>query len=250
MSLFPITGPAGALTGLSTPGTGQDDVPLVLVHGIQGSARAWSQVLEHLPARIPAVAPNLRGRGGSVAPEEPAAYALEAFAEDLAAVLDALGRPVVLVGWSMGALVSLAYIQRYGEERLRALALISGTAQGKACQWFRGETAAEICVEAERRAQSLALVEAAAPIAAAGAWLSARESDCRTLLPHIQLPTLVIHGTDDDQCPPSHGRLMAEQIADARLAVHEGGVHNLLAQNPARVAEQLAGLYASVRAPV
>ncbi|WP_449287772.1 alpha/beta fold hydrolase [Marinobacter salarius] len=246
MTFFPIAGLAGELTGRSTAGVSRNAIPMVLLHGIQGSARAWDEVLKHLPNRIPTLAPNLRGRGGSVAPTDPMAYSVDSFADDLAAVLDALERPSFLVGWSMGVLVSLAYLRRYGQNRLSALVLMSGTSQGSKCQWFSGENAEEIAQEAELRATRLALKESAAPMAAAGAWLSVRCTDFRSVLPSIDVPTLVIHGSADDQCPLSHGQLLADTIPGAEIALLDGGVHNMLAQDPAWVASRLVHLYDSV----
>ncbi len=243
MSFFPIAGPAGQLTGLSTADAGIDAMPMVLLHGIQGSAKAWTEVLKHLPNRIPALAPNLRGRGGSVAPNDPVAYTVDFFADDLAAVLDALERPCLLVGWSMGVLVSLAYLRRYGQNRLGALVMVSGTSQGNKCHWFSGENAEEIAQEAELRASHMALKESAVPVAAAGAWLSVKNTDFRSVLPGVKVPTLVIHGSADDQCPLSHGQLIADTIPDAKLALLDGGVHNIPAQDPAWVAGHLVHLY-------
>jgi pimeloyl-ACP methyl ester carboxylesterase len=246
MTFFPIAGPAGQLTGLSSADADIDAMPMVLLHGIQGSARAWDEVLKHLPNRIPALAPNLRGRGGSVAPTDPMAYTVDCFADDLAAVLNVLERPCLLVGWSMGVLVSLAYLRRYGPSRLGALVLMSGTSQGTECHWFSGENAEEIAKEAELRASRMALKESASPVAAAGAWLSVTSTDFRSVLPSIELPTLVIHGSADDQCPLGHGQLIADTIPGAELVLLDGGLHNILAQNPAWVAGHLVHLYDSV----
>jgi pimeloyl-ACP methyl ester carboxylesterase len=242
MAFFPLAASLGSLTGLERPGGG-DQTPLVLLHGIQGTARSWQGVMERLPAGFPVLVPNLRGRAGSPVPAQTEAYALAQFAEDLEAVLAAVGRPVVLAGWSMGVLVTLAYLQRFGPQRLRALALVSGTAcPGDDARWFRGDNAEAIAQEARQRAENLKLVESAAPVAVAGAWLSARSCDFRAELARIDRPTLVIHGTEDDQCPLTHGRLMADHIAGSRFAVYESGGHNLLAQFPRELAEQLAAL--------
>jgi pimeloyl-ACP methyl ester carboxylesterase len=249
MTFFPIAGPAGPLTGLSSANANKDAMPIVLLHGIQGSARAWEEVIAHLPERIPALAPNLRGRGDSVTPNDPAAYTVDLFADDLAAVLDALKKPCLLVGWSMGVLVSLAYLRRYGQRQLGALVLMSGTSQGNQCHWFSGENAEEIALEAELRASRMALKESAAPLAAAGAWLSVTTTDFRTILPSIEVPTLVIHGSADDQCPLGHGQLIADTIPRAEFALLDGGVHNILAQNPAWVVEHLVRLYDFVNQP-
>lgn len=245
MSLFPLEGPIGPLTGLdaraTAPGAG---TPLILLHGIQGSAQAWSGVMGLLPAGLPIAVPNLRGRAGSPVPETMGEYSLDRFAADLAAVLAGLDRPAVIAGWSMGVLVALAYAQEYGLDRVSGLVLIGGTAApGDECRWFKGDTPEAIAAEADARARALALRESASPIAVAGAWLSARTADFRDHLAHIDVPTLVIHGTDDNQCPLSHGQLIAERIPGARLETLVGGTHNLPSQAAAPLAGHLAGFH-------
>ncbi|MGP6178001.1 alpha/beta fold hydrolase [Microbacterium sp. A196] len=83
-------------------------IQVVLVHGIRTSRTMWRSQLEHLAERdIPAVAVDLPGHGSRMA--EP--FTLDgAFTTVDEAVQDAAARgPVLLVGHSMGGLVSVAY---------------------------------------------------------------------------------------------------------------------------------------------
>lgn len=112
-----IAGPAGSLRVLdsldaATSGdvASPDAVPVVLVHGMTDAAAVWDPALGHLHAarggrRI--VALDRRGHGGSNAPAD-GDHSVEASADDLRVVLDALGiERVALVGHSYGALVTL-----------------------------------------------------------------------------------------------------------------------------------------------
>lgn len=78
---------------------------VLAVHGITASAMAWSAVAAALPAAWSLVALDLRGRGHSR--DLPATGGLRAHAEDVVAAARALGGPVVLLGHSMGAYVSV-----------------------------------------------------------------------------------------------------------------------------------------------
>jgi len=49
--------------------------------------------------------------------------------------------------------------------------------------------------------------------------------DVRSVLPHIQVPTLVIHRTDEHVVPVGHGRYLAEHIPGARLLEQPGDDH-------------------------
>ncbi|MDN3494420.1 alpha/beta hydrolase [Planococcus sp. APC 4015] len=84
-------------------------VQVVFVHGIRTSATMWRSQLAHLDARgIPATAVDLPGHGSRMAET----FSLEgAFATIDAAVQDAAARgPVLLVGHSMGGLISVEYV--------------------------------------------------------------------------------------------------------------------------------------------
>jgi len=77
------------------------------IHGITANAMSLRPVARHLGPAFTLLAPDLRGRGGSVA--LPAPYGLSAHAADCAAVLHAAGSaPVVVLGESMGAYVAVA----------------------------------------------------------------------------------------------------------------------------------------------
>jgi pimeloyl-ACP methyl ester carboxylesterase len=100
-----IAGPAGKLA-VDDGGTGD---PVVFVHSLAGNTRHWSAQLEHLRRTRRAVAFDLRGHGRSDAPGS-GEYSMEAQAEDVGAVADALAlERFALVGHSLGAGVALAY---------------------------------------------------------------------------------------------------------------------------------------------
>jgi pimeloyl-ACP methyl ester carboxylesterase len=78
--------------------------PLVLVHGSTSESSTWLPSAGLLGERVSIVAVERRGRGES---GDGAAYSLEAEAQDLAAILDALGEPAHVLGHSFGGLVAL-----------------------------------------------------------------------------------------------------------------------------------------------
>lgn len=78
--------------------------PLVLVHGTTADHSRWAGVLPELERHYTVYAVDRRGRGGS---GDTAPYAIEREFEDVAAVVDAIAEPVVLLGHSYGAICSL-----------------------------------------------------------------------------------------------------------------------------------------------
>jgi pimeloyl-ACP methyl ester carboxylesterase len=78
--------------------------PLVLVHGTAADHNRWAPVLPAFEGRFSVCAVDRRGRGGS---GDAVDYAIDREFEDVAAVVDSLGEPAVLLGHSYGALVAL-----------------------------------------------------------------------------------------------------------------------------------------------
>jgi pimeloyl-ACP methyl ester carboxylesterase len=229
-----IDTPAGPISYLDQ-GAGPS---LVLVHGIQGTARTWDRVAGELDSRYRVIRPNLRGRGASHTPPGGDEYSLLGFAEDLAATLDMIGRPAVLVAWSMGVSVTLELLRSFRDVHPRALILVSGTpCVGDEARWFRGDNAAQVANEARARGLALSLTEAALPHAVAASWQHVRQADFRGGLASISLPVQVLHGELDDQCPIAHGRMLAREIAGARIEEWAGTGHNPMAADPLRFAE-------------
>ena len=82
-------------------GTGPD---LLLVHGTTADHTRWETLLPLLEPHATVHAMDRRGRGGS---GDHPTYSLAAEADDVAAVVEAIGRPVDVFGHSYGALVAL-----------------------------------------------------------------------------------------------------------------------------------------------
>ncbi|WP_255197944.1 alpha/beta fold hydrolase [Halorarius litoreus] len=92
--------------------------PLVLVHGTTADHTRWEPVLRPLEERFTVYAMDRRGRGESGDTTE---YDLKQEFDDVAAVVDSINEPVVLLGHSYGALCSLDAALR--TDNLRALIL-------------------------------------------------------------------------------------------------------------------------------
>ena len=91
----------GTAIACKRSGTGS---PLVLVHGTSGSHARWSPILPILEQHFTVYTIDRRGWGAT---QESQPYALEREFEDIAAVVDAVGENVDLLGHSFGALCSL-----------------------------------------------------------------------------------------------------------------------------------------------
>lgn len=113
--------PNGATIAIADwPGT---KGPLVCVHGLTSSSRAFGGLATELPDyRIVAV--DCRGRGES---SKAAPFGMEQHAQDLAGVMDALGiARATLIGHSMGAYVVGAFSEKYPQRVDRAVFVDGG----------------------------------------------------------------------------------------------------------------------------
>jgi pimeloyl-ACP methyl ester carboxylesterase len=104
-------------TSIAYRTSGGGGEPIVFVHGSATSSADWGFVAPLLRERFTVVTMDRRGRGASADGPE---YAIEREAEDVLAVLDAVGAEL-LVGHSYGGLCSILAAER--TDRLRRMVL-------------------------------------------------------------------------------------------------------------------------------
>ncbi|WP_436496289.1 alpha/beta fold hydrolase [Actinokineospora sp. HUAS TT18] len=96
--------------------------PVLAIHGITASHRAWASVAGAHSGTV--IAPDLRGRGGSSG--LPGPFGMATHAADCLAVLDAMSiDQAVVVGHSMGGFVA-AVLAHQHPERVAKLVLVDG----------------------------------------------------------------------------------------------------------------------------
>ena len=220
---------------------GSGEAVVIALHGIQGTSASWRPVAQVLEQSATFHMPNLRGRGGALRGRVSADYSLLAFAEDAAAAIRVVlqpGKCYVLAGWSMGVSVALQLLQHSSVPAPERLILLSGTSCISEVRWFAEEGEA-LQREIQAREQRLGLKQAADVEAVAMTWQALRNTDQRGLLAGIAIPTLVIHGSEDQDCPPSHGRSLAQGIANAQLLELQGIGHSVLSEATVQVAQAI-----------
>ena len=105
---------------------GNDGAPVViLVHGGRDHCRSWDVIARALRPHFHVLAPDLRGHGDSDWTKG-GSYALTEYVYDLAQLVRTIAAPqVILVGHSMGGMVSLIYAGSFPEQ-VSALAVLDG----------------------------------------------------------------------------------------------------------------------------
>ena len=213
---------------------------VLLVHGFPLNRTIWMPQVRALVPRYRVILADLRGHGRSDAPPGP--YPMDLYADDLAALLDHLQVPrVVLGGLSMGGYIAFAFYRKYAP-RVRALILAdtragADTPEGRArreagARLAEQEGAAAVAAQMlpnllspHTRARRPALVARVQsmmvrtkPVGIVGAQRGmAQRPDSLPLLPTIAVPVLILVGEDDALTPPAEAERMAAAIPGARL---------------------------------
>jgi non-heme chloroperoxidase len=250
-------------------GTGR---PVVLIHGYPLNGHSWER--QHrvlLAAGYRVITYDRRGFGNSSHPTT--GYDYDTFAADLHALLDLLRlTDVVLVGFSMGSGEVTRYLGRYGSDRVGRAVLLGAippylvkthdNPEGMDRQIFediKRAIVADRYAHFENFLDNLYNVDKLAPSrisdqawqasfnVAAGAsahatyacvdtWLT----DFRADLSRIDVPMLVLHGTEDRILPfEATAQRLPALVDDLRLVPVDGGPHNIAWTHPDEVNEAL-----------
>lgn len=224
---------------------GDADLPTVLfVHGTQGNASLWADVIDGLSDRFHCVALNHRGRAPSDAPDDPGAYGIEIFADDLAAFVEQRGLDSFsLVGWSLGVRTALSYLERHGQERARSLITVGGPPSPR----FGGEPLQP--PDRGRTPQAHRWGATFGPITEAcweGSQASRAACDLEWFLPQVRIPTAIFHGRNDPIAPFAAAAAMAAAIPGAELNVFEQSGHAPLHSEPEKFLADAAAFLGAV----
>ena len=100
-------------------GTG---TPIIFLHGVMMGSRFFTEQ-SSLADEYQTIFLDFRGHGRSEKPET--GHTLPTYARDLEAFLDNQGvDDVIIVGWSMGSLVTWEYISQFGTDRIRGFVTV------------------------------------------------------------------------------------------------------------------------------
>jgi non-heme chloroperoxidase len=238
-------------------GSGQ---PVVLIHGYPLDGHSWErQTSVLLEAGYRVIAYDRRGFGRSSQPT--IGYDYDTFAADLNALLEHLDLTgAVLVGFSMGTGEVTRYLGRYGSARVVKAAMFGvippfllktpDNPEGVDAEVFDGIKAAVVKdryayfkdfldnfynvdklaperISDQAWQASFNVAAGASPYATyacVDTWLT----DFRADLPKIDIPVLVVHGTEDRILPFDHtAKRLPGLIKNLKLVPVEGGPHNI-----------------------
>jgi non-heme chloroperoxidase len=245
--------------------------PVVLIHGYPLNGHSWERQRVLLAAGYRVITYDRRGFGRSSQPT--VGYDYDTFTADLNALIEHLDlTDAVLVGFSMGTGEVTRYLGTHGSTRVRKAALLGvippfllktdDNPEGVDGQVFAGIKAA---VVADRYAyfaqflnnfyntdklaptrisdqawQNSFIVATGASPYATDACVDTWQTDFRDDLPKIDVPVLVMHGTEDRILPyEATAKRLPGLVKDLKLVTVEGGPHNIARTHPDEVNEAL-----------
>ena len=250
-----IASPTGATVSYDKRGSGP---PLVLVHGgFSDHETNWASVMPLLTRRFTVHAVARRGRGETAATE---GYGVEDEGRDVAALVEAVGAPVFLLGHSYGAHAALAAAARV-PDRVRklvlyeppwpgilgegALARLEGLAEGGDWEGFAAAFFRDVLAVPAGELDGLRATELWPPIVADA---EASLGDLRALGRYdfraerfrgLRLPVLLQVGTESPRGLYATDALAAA-LPDARVEELPGQAHEAMTTAPGLYAEAVS----------
>lgn len=220
---------------------------VVLLHGYPFNRSLWNEQIEALKETHRVISPDLRGLGESPLTET---ATMEEMARDVAALLDSLEiESAIIGGLSMGGYVTLAFTRLF-PNRVKGLILADTRPQSdneegkqnreKQAQKALSEGMSAIADEMLPKLLSSTaiaenplvvsrvreMVETTNPQGAANAQRGmALRADHTAMLSSIDIPTLIIVGSEDALTPQSDSQNMHEAIKNSSLTIIEGAGH-------------------------
>ena len=222
--------------------------PVVLIHGYPFNRTLWDDQVNALTNSYRVIVPDLRGFGDSDASVGPVTMNL--MAQDIARLLDHLDiSQVVIGGLSMGGYVVMAFYKQF-PSRVRALVLADTRAQADSeeAKQTRAQQAEKALTEGMagiadamlsklltpetvskhpeivKRVRDMMLKTKAEGAAAALQGMAERE-DQTQLLPQINVPTLILVGSEDPITPVADSEKMHQAITGSRLVILDRASH-------------------------
>ena len=219
--------------------------PILLIHAFPLSSAMWEDQIDSLSARFRVIAPDLRGFGATA--RGTGAAGIDQYADDLASLLDQLKiERATVAGLSMGGYIAFALLRRH-PARVERLILADTRAGSDSDQARQGRESSAQLAEAEGagaiatqmlpkllvagatdevrdEVRKIIATNDRAGVAAALRAMAARP-DSTPMLASIDVPTLIIVGSEDALTPPSESRAMNAAIGGSRLVELAGAGH-------------------------
>ena len=229
------------------------DAPtLVFLHGASSNYRIHDRLVDALDG-WDRISLNLPGRAGTEGPPLDGVEPMADFTDEV--VREVVDGRYVFVGYSLGGAIAMECALR-GDDALAGLVLLSTGARLRvnplavrmyqaACQ-TQGELPAVPAAAFEDGADRALLEEAAehrtlTPVETAVMdWRACDGFDRMDVVDRIDVPTLILGGTDDILAPPKFSEFLGSRIAENELHLVPGARHMMVMERATEIAPIIA----------
>ena len=237
---------------------------LFLIHGIGTSRDAWRFVLPELIKKFTVITYDLRGHGSS--PVSMDDFNLEDLVEDLELLRHSIGfRSAFFAGHSLGGMIAPAYALKY-PAHVKALGLLS-TAAGRRTEdknnvlnviklmeekgiskiiptlvnrWFTDDFVKKSPKIIQQRLQQVIDTD---PNTFFNVFRIYANTEMKSWLHKISVPTLVLTGENDKGCNPRLNKFIANQLINSKLIILPHFKHSILIEAPNLVSKNLINFF-------
>lgn len=242
--------------------------PIVLIHGWPLSDEMYEYQYNDLVSKnFRVIGITLRGFGKSDKPY--GAYNYDVHALDIKRVLDKLDiKDAVLAGFSMGGAIAVRFVSAYNEDQVTKLVLagaaVPSWTQREDFPYNLPQKAVDDLIKQNYKDRTKLLADFAKIFSATetslnegiGNWLNGiglsasshamaeclvalRDTDLRSDLPKITIPTLILHGKNDKICSFDLAEQMKAGITDSKLVAFEKSGHSLFLEETKKFNSEL-----------
>lgn len=236
------------IAGHQVNDAGEGRQTIILIHGFPFNYTSWQPQIDHFKSNYRVIAYDIRGFGSSSISTEK--QSIQLMADDLIAIMDDLEiEKAIVCGLSMGGYIALNAISRYAdrfsgivlcdtqcgadspeayEKRFKTIEHISKHGlEAFAVPFIDALFGPETYSGNPELVQSIKEMVLSANIETVKATLKAlaeRGETC-SILSQIDIPALLVFGTEDKITPPHHGSTMQAQIPNAIFETVEDAGH-------------------------
>lgn len=219
----------------------------LVIHGAGGTHLDWPAEIRRMP-ELNAILVDLSGHGHTPGT---GCNTIAAYVSDMLVLLDALKlKQVIVAGHSMGGAIAQTLALHHPDRVLGLILIGTGAKLGVHPDLLAGmvsEAARTISTlvslyygtfanESLRRRSEQRLTEFN-PTTLYNDYAACNAFDVRQQVSQIQVPTLIIGGSDDKMTPFKFSTYLHEQIAGSHLERIEGGGHLMMLEQPEAAAE-------------
>lgn len=235
---------------------GAKGAPVMLfLHGWAMSGAVFERQVEAFQDHFHMIAPDFRGHGKSSA--LPLSGGIETLSDDIHALIQALEpRPLIIIGWSMGAIVAWDMARRYGLNDIAGMAVIDMTPRiCNDADWQLGMKGGHCDPQAQRAAIKLQAdwpaytmgvvrrilatgskdealmahlrrfaLDCDAP-SLARLWVDMVRQDFRAFLPQFAAPSLIAYGAKSQLYSPQTAAWLVDALPHAQSVAYPHSGH-------------------------